>query len=369
MTIELTDIANLYVNNDQAYTSSLWNRFPMTSPDFRYLNSDSVKRSVHGYRNGIINSLRNSFFPDQSVEQANESFREALYRGCESMNRFIDDYLGPDVLEHFNFPSISYPLDLQQAVSESYRLMEKGISKGDAELLLKAYTILRSIEIGYRVVMIDDSFPVLYSEDCFNQIRERLDDFFGISAVSSDSERFSSMWNTRAGVQIYSTDENPFHSRIKALGSMLLKIYNQLQFPDSITDCVGVELIVKDDDSRTKMLEYLRDETRFMLVFEKLKSSRKKKVDSASSEAFDVVKFVWRMPVLSESRDSNGHVRSYPRVPVEFQIYTHDGIESRETTASHDEYKKKQLMKVFPGLFPKQIYVPYLESKGVFNGC
>ncbi|GEM_PF-5442631 len=360
-------VTDLYKVQDSEYLRKVWNKFSLLSPDMRYLNSSATKSAIEESRRRYpISALRNSLFPDQSVDQANESFREAINRGAAAFSGFMQQYTDSSLQEHFYFPSIQYPLDLHDFILEAYRLMKKGAEKQDKKYLLDAYKLIRAIDIGYRVVMIDDSFPVLYSEETFRQVTERLIDLLGIrNPENLDSERLSMKWDTYPGVFIYSSNENPFRSRIKSLGSMLLKMYNQLQFPDTITDCIGVEVIVENDEDRGKLLDYLRDETRFTQVFEKLKSNRDKKLDESSSSSFDVVKFVWRMPLLVKSNESNGYSRNYPRVPIEFQIYTRRGIEIRESSsdANHEEYKKRQFMKVFPVLFPQQIYLPYLEAR------
>ncbi|MBI4894929.1 MAG: hypothetical protein HY831_00405 [Candidatus Aenigmarchaeota archaeon] len=362
-------VTDLYKGQDTAYLTKAWNKFALLPPDMRCLNCSATRSAIEESRRRYpISALRNSLFPDQSVEEANESFRIAMNRGAEAFSAFLEHYVDKSLQQYFNFPSISYPLNLHDFIVESYRLMKKGIEKQDKKSFLDAYILIRAVDIGYRVVMVDDSFPVLYSEESFQQVSERLKDLLGVrDSTNIGNKMLPIKWGTYPGISIYCSDDNPFRSRIKSLGSMLLKMYYQLQFLDAITDCIGVEVVVEDDEDRGKLLDYLRDETRFTQVFEKLKSNRDKKMDASSSSVFDVVKFVWRMPLLLTSDSPEGYTRNYPRVPIEFQIYTRRGIEIRESAsdANHEEYKKRQFLKVFPVLFPQQIYVPYLEAIGL----
>ena len=147
-----------------------------------------------------------------------------------------------------------------------------------------------------------------------------------------------------------------------------MKMFSQLEYPEEITDYIGTELIVEDETAKDILVEWIRDKTRPMGIFERFKDTKNgKKPDQASSSAFEVTKFIMRIPVKSQYGDAI--VRSWPiyeRTPVEIQILTRQDAINREdiTEATHFEYKRRQFMNIFPALFPQQIYEPLLDLTG-----
>lgn len=57
---------------------------------------------------------------------------------------------------------------------------------------------------------------------------------------------------------------------------------------------------------------------------------------------------------------------SFERVAVEWQIITAEDYRRKNSIpeAQHSEYRKRQFLKVFPALFPEQIYRPLVEARG-----
>ncbi|MBI5332270.1 MAG: hypothetical protein HZB65_01740 [Candidatus Aenigmarchaeota archaeon] len=225
------------------------------------------------------------------------------------------------------------------------------------------------------MAMIDQSFPVSYSRIYSDEIVKSLCNLLGfgeLETIGSEKVKYEFLctkWMTKAGVYVYSTKNAPFRWRVKEDNSILIKLYRNCVFPDNITDCFGSEIIVKDDEARDRIIAYVGKETRPPLLLEGLTSlKRKKTMCEESSSKYGVTKFILRIPILTKRIVGENTISEYVRGSTEIQIYTQTEVFAREmvSEATHEEFRKRQyLCKVFPVLFPKDIYEPFLRHSNV----
>lgn len=347
-----------------------WKKFLFLDPSLQFLRRNTTKTAVrHGDRSFPLNSFRFTLFPDESNEGVNERFQQAANRGIQAINQLCREYLKPEDLDLFRIPELLPPFDLSDAVHTAFKEREEsftGRSDPDPQKTLHAYNIMRALELGYRVGMIDACPYVLSSVRSFDEVKKRLAGLLGFQdkkPVELNGLMFE--WDTQAGSSVYSYDDYPFHARLKYLdesgsdkpkySSILMKMFLQLEYPEEITDYIGAEFIVKDDDARDNLIGYFRKETRPLGIFERFRDATRKSLGEASSHQYGVKKFVLRVPVK--------HSEKYERVPVEVQILTQWDHQARmDTEASHYEYKRRQFLRVFPILFPRQIYEPLVRE-------
>lgn len=147
--------------------------------------------------------------------------------------------------------------------------------------------------------------------------------------------------------------------------SIFLKMALKKAFAGPLKDHNGVEFIVATETDRQKLLGYFR-ESRATSRLEDFEERKPGDISNnlSSSPEFCCTKFISRIPIEQEpiARHPLGK-RMCGRIPVEVQILTLEDYQRREAseTARHEEYKRRQFFKAFPGIFPKRIYAPFLK--------
>ncbi|MBI2105249.1 hypothetical protein HYT56_00255 [Candidatus Woesearchaeota archaeon] len=369
-------VEKLYPEDDE-YLKAIWNRFVFFDPNMYYLKCKNVARALaENRKNFLIDQFRASFFPTQDDETVNEEFRKAINRGIKTINNLCKTNLA-NVDYDFSLHEVK-DLDLFEWVRlarEDWIRARNGKHTPLPEPLFAAYNNVRNIGIGYRTLMIDESPDVVSSLRAYNLVLKWFGDRLDFQLVKEDDfqqQRF--VWTTSPGIEIFSTSNRAFHSRLKALDnegnirydSILMKMFNDCRFPDDIYDYTGVEFVVRDELARNELIKYFGSmvmATGGKLERFKMKKNHQGNVNSSSE--YGAAKFILRIPIHS------GYIKGHPlggliheRTPVEVQILTleEDEIRTKNPEVAHDTYKKKQFMRVFPAWFPRQIYRPFLKD-------
>lgn len=380
-------IARLYSESDQKDNNRAWNVFPLLSPAFSFLRtSTTVQALQQGDRSFPLHAVQFVLFPDEDEYEANRNMLACINRGIEAINSLTETHLGSHLDDNVRellipFP-VSEPFHLFDFVHEARAQWERGtmrvrrIEPGPREL---AYRTIRALELGYRVGTIDISPDVQNSLMYFDQVIARLTELIGFTyekhALDIGLGTRYSRYNTLAGVHVYAEGDAPIRARLKYIQlagrnytSLLMKMYNDLEYPNEIRDYIGVELIVADEERRDRLIDYIRAKTRLGGAIEAFKDTTKgAKLSKSSSDRFGVKKFILRVPArLNQPIELSGIDKlDYEAVPVEIQLLTLEDVRVRKTIpdVSHTEYKKKQYAKVFPILFPRDIYEPLIKAR------
>ncbi len=376
-------VERLYAEQDTAHLQRAWNKLPFISPNFSYLRTPATRNFLSDDdRRYPVASFRFSLFPDESDDEVNYNTRLCMNRGIQAINSLSNKYLDDETRRIFDLEEVSEPLDLFEFVKEAYEIWRNGtiaVRRVVPELRAKAYASMRALELGYRTATIDGAPEVQNSLTYFDQAIEKLERILNFK----NPERFDSdclngpttEWMTAAEVKVYSKDETkPMPSRLKYLengkikhSSILMKIYSGLEYPSEIRDYIGTELVVENDSARNRLINYLGRETRPGGTFEGFKDTTQGvRLNSSSSNSFGVKKFFLRIPARLKHPivHSTGTIM-YEIVPVEMQILTLTDAKKRDdiTEITHFEYKRKQFMRIFPILFPREIYSPLIQKK------
>lgn len=386
---------------EQKQLETIWERQPFFHPSCRYLGFKPTSRAIRERDTGFFaRQIRNSFFPDQSDESVRENVRLAMNRGISAVNSLCAEHLGPDA-EHFLLSEAPLFLNLFNFLSQARedwinarsgrhagkmvkRVTDAPTRRPDAidyELLSKAYESVRAFGLGYRVLMIDESPEVLTSIRQYRLLSDWLARCFQFKEPQPVSHPdFSHSFKTSAGVRVYGTIGQPIRSRVKVLnrrgeiryGSLLMKMITKMRHLSEIKDYEGVEFVVADAQARDQLLHWIRTEVRTMERLEGFRSGRADSRTSSpqTSDNFNVTKFILRPPVPVPAISNHPLGRElYERVPVEVQILTLQAHEARRThpDAKHEQYKRRQFLETFPVLFPRDIYLPLLRSRGVIE--
>lgn len=371
-------IGRLYPDSleERERLESIWRTFEMLDPRNGCYKFPSVKAAVNLQdRTKVTRPLRLGFFPDVSDEEKlQELFRQAMNRGISAVNTLIHSNL--DNLDFdFSIDEISGDLDLLEYLSRGRKLWidARNGMKGTPrpEFILPAYEISRSYDLGYRVLMIDEEPKVIESVRNFPLILDWFDELVAFRDEREEElEGFSRSWDTYAGVRVYG-NEKPMKSRVKALdeeggvkySSLLVKMYLKQSFFDDIGDYTGIEFVVEDDISRRELVKLFKTDSKPTIKLEDFKD-RSRKEDSHnphSSSDFGNISFKVRAAVPVNYPGMEG---KYERLPVEVQILTleEDRIRRENVDVSHEAYKRKQFLQVFPAWFPRVIYEPPIRD-------
>ena len=380
-------IAQLYSESDQKANHKAWNVFPLLSPKFSFLRtSTTVQALQQGDRSFPLHAVQFVLFPDEDEREANRNMLACINRGIEAVNSLTETHLGShldDKVRELLVPSpVSEPFDLFDFVNNAKAQWEQGTMKVrriQPEPRELAYRAIRALELGYRVGTIDTSPDVQNSLTHFDQVIARLTELIGFTyerhAFDMGLGTRYSRYNTKAGVHVYTEGDAPMRARMKYLQlasrnytSLLMKIYKDLEYPNEIRDYIGVELIVADEESRDRLIDYIRSKTRLGGAIEAFKDTTGgTKLSKASSNRFGVKKFILRVPARLNQPIELGSIGKlqYEAVPVEIQLLTLEDVRARKTVhdVSHAEYKRKQYMEVLPVLFPRDIYEPLIKAR------
>jgi hypothetical protein len=362
------------------YLTERWSKFILFHPGLLHLGSKPVSHAIsQGNTAFFINQLRNIYLPDQTDEEVQESFRQAMNRGISSINQLCQDNLG-EYADPFVIAEVQPPLDLfgfMKGAREEWIMARNGRHNGqeskrqvDKDLLLRAYDRVRNWGLGYHVLMVDEAPEVIASLRHNGIALEwfaRVFDFR--NNAETDVEDLPNSWDTNAGVRVYGLN-SPIRSRLKIkdnktgmpnYGSIIMKMLIKGAFPDAIQDYAGVEFIVEDETSVDKLTSFfstnLRGTAR-LEAFKKTRRRRKREDNPYSSPDFDCTKFIIRPPVPIQTPLSYPGQHAYERVRVEVQVLTLQAHQQRKENPdlTHEQYKARQFATAFPILFPKQIY-------------
>jgi hypothetical protein len=122
---------------------------------------------------------------------------------------------------------------------------------------------------------------------------------------------------------------------------------------------------VADDADRSCLVGYFQKHASITGNLEAFKMYKKgdNRKNKRSSNGFGAVKFIIRPPARVDSFTKfNLGQKIYEKVPVEVQILTLQDDHERKNNpdATHEQYKKRQFLQLFPVIFPRQIYEPLM---------
>ena len=360
---------------DKLYTSEIdtevaWARFPYFDPKMTIINS-----GVNPPLSSSFNKFLVRFFPGEMYrENVGLEFVSAMNRGIITLNELLAEHLNfPNGLQAETVPSETQVEEFLQQLEERFR--QRGDKHSDRQ---RIYESLRAIGLGIQVLEIDAAksvyHTVKYSD--INTAR-RFEDLLDVHDPKiSDCEAFEAMWPCSEGIVLYGTNKDPFRIRVKYLtkddevryGSIIAKMIDDNINPDQINDHLGVEFIVREEEQRRRLKElFIRANGNMPLTNLKEYKRGDQRTNTESSPDFSCTKFIWQCVVPASL--TIGPSRT-PRVsvPTEVQILTLEDYEQREKSpmAFHSRYKQRQFVKVFPVLYPEQIYRPILE-KTIYN--
>jgi len=364
-------------------STEIWKRIPFTlfSPDIYFLRFKPVAKALReGDRGFFINDIRRNFMPDKSDLEIIEAMRLAINRGIDSLNGLCE----PILQEHTPLFHIS-PLNKQfepfevavQAREDWINARNKAHNPRDYdhEKLLRAYTFTRNWGLGHLVLLIDESPEIFHSVHHDPLLHRWVWESVGFESPTKDSSG-NYVWNTKAGVSVHGTREEPFRHRAKIYdeggqirySSILMKMFlgestegRSGRFPNEIHDNYGIELLVDSEEDAIGLLSFFRYNVKGTTALERYERVEKR------FPRFMCHKFILRAPVRvsREEMDFTGRreegitlrrpLEKYIRLPIEVQIRV------REETR-HDVYKEDQFMQVFPLWYPRQIYEPLLPQ-------
>lgn len=361
---------------DGSYIEEAWKTFEMLHPRNGCYKFASVKKAVStGDNSFILRPIRMGFFPDvEDDEELQELFRQSMNNGINAVNNLVYEHLS-DVPFDFRLEEIVRPFDLLEFLSDGRKAWidaRNGRHSTDPNLMFSAYTTTRAYEMGYRVLMIDTEPKVIESIRNFPLILKWFDSLLAFNGEKNENiDGFSKSWETRANVRVYG-NERSMRARVKTLNSngevkyssLLMKMYLKQAFFDDINDYTGVELVVEDDNARRRIISLFKSDAKPTIKLEDFSDRTKRKTDPNPHSAIDFgnVSFKVRAAVPIGYPGMEGR---YERLPVEVQVLTleEDRVRREHPNVSHDYYKRKQFMKVFPVLFPREIYEPLIRER------
>ncbi len=355
----------LYAHDGQ-HISTIWELMNHFHPRMSFLRSSLVKDAImRGEKDTFIRITRETFFPGLEDDIVQEQFRLAMNRGISCLNTLSDRFLG-EQSSMFHHKEIHVPFSLYEFIAQAREERIQGLQrKKDPELLRSAFDKVQAYGLGYRILQIDESPEVIAALRNYRSQARWLEDHFQFQ------EALDNVWNSSALIQFFG--ECPYKSRVKVLqsdgsihyGSVLIKMMLHRYFPDEIKDHSGVEFIVANNKARDHLIRYFRTTLKTSEKLEGFFDSRYSHNDNPSSSPdLDYTKFLIRLP-FPEQAISSHPLGAYlhARHPVEVQIFTKEGDRKRceVESVNHETYKREQFMRVFPALFPSEIYEPMLR--------
>ena len=362
------------LSRDRPDLEEVWKRFPLFHPSCRYVKSKEVKKTLEEDRDFILKRVQRTSFPHLSLEGAEHEFGQAVDRGIVAVNKLCTAYLGENA-NFFYMLNRSYGFHIDKELRKAKEKFEELNRKhGDARnKRFDLYDLLKGIGLGHLVLMIDQDVSVLTALRSYGGALRWFDSCFTPVKTDQTQNEFY-CWNTSIGVTLYGTEKNAIRSRLKFMEdgkmkyrSVLMKMLNSKKYPDDLTDYIGVEFVVADEEQRSKLKSFFAYNVGFTSAIEQLDDrTRKKTTNEHSATDLTFLKFITRAPVLNETPVIHPIFgqKYCERVPVEVQVYTLDEHYRRQQgDAAHEAYKKKQFDSIFPILFPRIIYEPILNHK------
>ncbi len=356
-----------------------WRTFVHFNPKINYLNFKGIRVPLaNDQESFFVNYLRNTFMPDEMDSVVENEFTKAINRGVEAINFLLEKHM-PEYGKLFKIDYIENPINvfdyLKQAREDMIEAKNGKKPKSfDHDRIYSAFCKVRNYGLGNYIMKIDESPAVIGSLKHYPAALNWFSNTFSFSNPQDvNLEGYTHSWDTKAGIKVYGTKDKPVRSRNKLLdqdgeikhASILMKLMLRNTFADEIKDYTGFEFIVEDDKAKNKLDSYFGTHIQISSGREDFKDTRRKKVNSTSSDDFNVTKFYIRLPSPREE------IRNHPlgqytheRIPVEVQILTLADAEVRRTNpdVDHDTYKKNQFSKIFPILFPEDIYRPIIDK-------
>jgi len=361
---------------DENTLKRMGDKFPELHPKITLLGRNARRAIREKETSFFIDIYRANLFPDLPAEEVTHRFQGCMNRGIQTVNSLCDSHLEEEVASEFKLREVDANLNLfewvQQALDNRKRANET--KNPPPKWYLNAYTAMRSMGIGYRIGTIDQCTWVLHSLRYFRQAVQRLENLLQVNESRAISrEGFSKSHTTRSGITIYTADDDPVKARVKYLkgndpsqlkyDSILVKMFLRGLYPEEITDYIGAEFVVEDEDNKERLMDQFRRSrpTSKLETFKRIKKGDQ--VNQDSSSLFGVTKFVMRVPV--KPLDAEGEV--YERIPIEVQILTLQDVQDRISIpeATHREYERRKFLRLFPAVFQKKVYEPVLREKGV----
>ncbi|MBI2148242.1 hypothetical protein HYU23_01035 [Candidatus Woesearchaeota archaeon] len=371
-------LETLYFKENHELTRRVWDTFIFLNPKLPFLKTGIIKKAIEEKdRTYPTKAFKFKLYPDETDDNFTRKFTLSMNHGIRAINSLITLYLNETLGGDFRLQEVQQRdlFDfLRAALENKNRATNKGGKIVNPELIAEAYSSMRAIDLGYRVCTVDQCSEVLNSLRYIDEIVKKLEGILGFKegGVESYLEGIVSEWNTDSGVVVYSKEKTPMPKRLKYLAldnspkysSILMKMYRKGLYPNQMRDYVGVEVIVRDNEERDRLIEYIRRNTSPTHVLEDYTDLSKGQGSSASGAGYGMKKFVLRVPVKMAYKIPIKIPRTlaYESVPVEFQVLTLEDHKQRIyiSEASHFEYKRRQFMELFPVLFPKQIYASLL---------
>jgi len=362
---------DLYVHETDA--EMIWKKFPLLDPKLPYLKKEYLRSAMlKGEQDFPLDAFRFTLFPERSDEEVNSLFYGCMQKGRNAINVLLEEHLDAEQAQFFKLPELGGSFDLSCFIGEAFRNRENSFTgKKDpkADLTLQAYNSLRAVELGYRVGTIEECPLVLNAVQHFLMVKQRLEGLLAFTEEREEENLHS--WETSFGVRVFSPDKIPMHTRVKSLGqdqaytprysSILMKIYKEREFAEEIKDYIGAEFIVRNNQEREAFVRGFRRKTRPIGQFERYKDLSRRRAGSVSSTDLTNIKFILRVPIEVQRVIHSSSLGSfYERVPVEIQVLTIQDhlLRTEQTQATHQAYKRRQFLEVFPALFPRRIYEP-----------
>ncbi len=366
---------------EKATPDRIWNHRHFLHPNMRMLGNH--ERAITPI--DFTAKVRNRFFPlTTDITKVEHEFVSAMNRGARTLNLLLTEHLhGQDAqlvgeLMVGEFPEhTSLPHLIAEARGRYRALVESHTS--DQRNKRPLYEVIRAIELGHQILVIDTEREVQSSLRHYEAVMEWFNDFLGIPpGVPHNVDDFDHTFATGIGVTIYG-HETPFKSRLKCLtpegkikyASLLMKEY--LDFLESSSkkkngtrDYTGIEIVVSTDRDVGLFVDGFRSTspTGTLEGFKQRPRTGTVSDNADSSSAFGLTKFIFRVPIMVDPIDGHplGNLMCQ-RIPVELQILTLEDYHIRSThpDARHESYKQRQFMRLFPALFPRDIYAPFLS--------
>lgn len=363
--------------NGRADVGKIWNTRGFLHPNMHVLGDGKHSINPSTY----IQKVRNKFFPlSADIRVVEREFLRALNRGSTTLNSLLETHLSGADSSPFKVGFFPEQINVEELIKEArkrYRALED-LKSADPTNKRSLYEVIRGLEIAHHVFRIDTEKEVQLSLRYYKTLIAWFNEFLDIkSIVSSGLGPCPCSFLTGSSVEVYGYENSPFRSRIKYLTSegeikyesLLMKLYLDLLESNHITknikDYTGVEFIVLTDADVEQLVERFRDTSPTGLLegFKQRKRISSIQDNIHTSSVFGLTKFILRIPILVDPID--GHpLRDLicQTLPVEVQILTLDDYNIREThpDARHERYKQRQFMAIFPAIFPKEIYRPFL---------
>ncbi|MFH1649052.1 MAG: hypothetical protein ABIA93_00705 [Candidatus Woesearchaeota archaeon] len=381
----MTESSKLYPEDDTVI-HSMWQLYPFFDPGLPFLRSQEfAKAKERGFVYLVREFLANdrvitgrdfnrdihidylNFNVPEHAELAEAQVLDHINTGVDTVNSLLHQHLPSleSVLRLTTIPNGTRLMDLLGQAEKHMLHAQTTSTLTEATSLYKlAYEPVRAFGLGYIIMSVEDCNRASGSMYQWHpEISERLN--LSESSSLSDKPPFTHEWTNHAGIRIMGWEDQPYKSRSKLgrilettdYGSTLVKLFNNVQYPQELEDYLGLELVVPDEMSRQHLVDFFRTNVvgiSGLKGYAELKTGQARP-NSSSSQAFGLTKFVvspvseprqWRFPIGDR------------RQPTEVQILTYDDYLRRQDIpeATHEAYRRRRFINVFPAWFPKTFY-------------